>query len=99
MAPSAEPLLKMPEAVDLSCGGNHSLVSFKAAGQLPASPMPKKNRQIPNCKGVIAKACTSPAVVQKAMHNEYPIRVPNLSITKPEKAFDNMYATKKAVAI
>src|SRR5947208_15728347 len=97
MAPSADPLLKMPEAVDLSSGGNHSVTSFKATGQLPASPIPKKNLTIPNCKGVITNAWINPAVVQNAMHIEYPIRVPSLSITKPETALDSMYATKNAV--
>src|SRR5688572_7990189 len=70
IAPNAAPLLKMPEAVERSCGGNHSLVMRTAAGQLPASPIPKRNRQIPNCNGVTAKAWIRPAVVQKAIHNE-----------------------------
>jgi hypothetical protein len=39
IAPKAEPLLNMPDAVDRSFGGNHSPVSFNAAGQLPASPI------------------------------------------------------------
>src|SRR6476620_1908940 len=97
MAPIAEPLLKIPDAVDLSSGGNHSVTNFNAAGQFPASPTPRRNLTMPNCNGVITNAWINPAVVQKAMHKEYPIRVPNLSITKPETAFDNMYATKNAV--
>jgi len=36
--PSAEPPLRIPEAVERSRGGNHSAVSFTAAGQFPASP-------------------------------------------------------------
>src|ERR1700730_5010849 len=99
MAPIAAPLLKIPEAVERSSGGNHSLVNFMAAGQFPASPTPNKNLQTPNWNGRVASAWSIAAVVQKAMHNEYPRRVPNLSIKNPETPLEIMYATKKAVAI
>ena len=66
--PSAEPLLKIPEAVERSCAGNHSAVSLTAAGQLPASPTPSRKRSTPKWNGVRASACRSAAVVQKAMH-------------------------------
>ena len=68
--PSAEPLLKIPDAVERSCGGNHSAVSFTAAGQLPASPMPRRKRSAPNCNGVRANACRTAAVVQTAIDSE-----------------------------
>ena len=42
MAPIAAPLLNIPVAVDRSSAGNHSPVSFMAAGQLPASPITKQ---------------------------------------------------------
>ena len=49
----------MPEAVERSCGGNHSAVSFTAAGQLPASPTPSRKRSTPKWSGVRASACRS----------------------------------------
>lgn len=58
-APIAAPLLKIPEAVDRSLGGNHSEVSFIAAGQFPASPIPNKNRKNPNQKE--AFSCLTPS--------------------------------------
>jgi hypothetical protein len=47
MAPTAAPLLNKPMAVERSSGGNHSPASLIPAGQLPASPIPSKNLQIP----------------------------------------------------
>ena len=41
-APAAAPLLKIPDAVKRSSGGNHSLVNFIADGQFPASPIPEE---------------------------------------------------------
>jgi len=68
--PRAEPLLKIPEAVERSRGGNHSAVSFTAAGQLPASPIPSRKRSAPNCSGVRASACSVAAVVQTPIERE-----------------------------
>ena len=65
IAPRAEPLLKIPDAVERSCGGNHSLVSFKAAGQLPASPNPRTARKRRNSPAVRANACAMAAPDQK----------------------------------
>ncbi len=99
IAPTAAPLLKMPVAVERSSGVNHSLVSFIAAGQFPASPTPSKNLHMPKWKGNLATACSNDAVVQKVMHKAYPNFVPSLSIIKPDIRLDAMYAAKNAVAI
>src|ERR1700688_1287680 len=40
IAPTEEPLLKMPEASARSRSGNHSATTLTPAGQFPASPMP-----------------------------------------------------------
>src|SRR5438309_4730738 len=45
IAPTEDPLLKMPEARARSRSGNHSATTFTPAGQFPASPMPSRNRE------------------------------------------------------
>src|SRR6266478_2043592 len=87
-APSAAPLLKMPDASARSREGNHSLTTFTPAGQLPASPAPSKNRQAPRLIGPTAKKCKMPAVDQTNMHSAYPNRVPTRSINGPDRPLE-----------
>ena len=44
IAPAEAPELKIPVASERSRGGNHSAVALMAAGKLPLSPKPRKNR-------------------------------------------------------
>src|SRR5580698_776212 len=44
MAPTPAPELKIPVAKARSRGGNHSAVALTAAGKLPLSPSPSRNR-------------------------------------------------------
>src|SRR5580692_5837917 len=46
MAPTLAPELKIPVANDRARGGNHSAVALIAAGKLPLSPSPRRNRAI-----------------------------------------------------
>src|SRR6185369_1497029 len=69
MAPTADPLLKMPEASARSRSGNHSATTFTPPGQFPASPIPSRNRQTPRLTAPLAKACNSAAADHHAMHN------------------------------
>src|ERR1039458_9515369 len=71
-APMDAPLLKMPEASARSFAGNHSLTSLAAAGQLPASPAPRRNRKHPSESGPRAKTCSIPASDHQSMQQAYP---------------------------
>ena len=66
-APTDAPLLKMPEAKALSPGGNHSPTSLAPAGQLPASPAPRRNRKHPSESGPRANTCNIPATDHQSM--------------------------------
>ena len=81
----AAPLLNMPAASARSRAGNHSVTTFTAAGQLPASPMPSKKRKPASDHGPVASACRMPAVDHHAMHSAYPNRVPRRSKKRPRK--------------
>src|SRR2546429_5347394 len=62
IAPTADPLLKIPDARARSRGGNHSATTFTPAGQLPDSPIPRRNRAPPSDHGPNTQACKSAAV-------------------------------------
>ncbi len=47
IAPTFDPELKRPVAKARSRSGNHSATVLIAAGKLPASPSPRKNRAMP----------------------------------------------------
>ena len=67
MAPKAEPLLKMPLASARSRSGNHSATTLTPPGQLPASPIPSRNRNAPRLQGPVAKACSTAAPDHQTM--------------------------------
>ena len=69
IAPSAAPLLKIPAARVRSCGGNHWVTIFTAAGQLPASPTPRRKRHTPNDQGPRATAWSMPATDHQMTNN------------------------------
>ena len=69
MAPTAEPLLKKPEARARSVSGNHSATTLTAPGQLPASPMPSRKRNTPRLTAPLAKACRNAAADHHAMQS------------------------------
>src|ERR1017187_1995250 len=48
VAPMPDPALNMPNAIDLSFGGNHSEMAFEAAGKQPPSPIPSKKSPAPS---------------------------------------------------
>src|SRR6185369_15521073 len=57
IAPTEDPLLKSPEARARSDSGNHSATTLSPAGQLPASPIPSRNRYAPRLTAPVAKRC------------------------------------------
>ena len=57
IAPIAEPLLNRPDANARSRSGNHSATTFTPAGQLPASPIPSRKRNIPKLRAPLEKTC------------------------------------------
>src|SRR3954466_3185662 len=69
MAPTDDPLLKMPDASARSLSGNHSATSLMAAGQLPASPMPSNNRERPRLIGPTTNACMMEATDHQPMQS------------------------------
>src|SRR5262245_41973908 len=46
-APTAEPVLKIPNASERSRGGNHSATALPEPGKPPPSPMPSRKRHTP----------------------------------------------------
>src|SRR5436190_21907319 len=56
IAPMLVPELKIPVASARSFFGNHSATVLIAAGKLPASPRPRKNRATPKPRTVVASA-------------------------------------------
>src|SRR5215469_3898130 len=69
IAPTEEPLLKIPEASARSGGGNHSETTFTAAGQLPASPIPSRKRHAPRLHTPPANLCNIDAADHQAMQS------------------------------
>ncbi len=78
------PELKIPTANARSFFGNHSATVFKLAGKTPASPNPNANRAAANPASDPASPCAIDAKLQNAIASEYPSRVPNLSINRPD---------------
>src|SRR4051794_26279536 len=68
--PTDEPALKIPTPRALCRGANHSETAFVAAGQLPGSPSPSRNRQIPKLHTPVANACSIAASDHTPMNNE-----------------------------
>ena len=87
IAPTDDPLLKIPEANERSSAGNHSATTFTAAGQLPASPIPSRKRNTPSDSAPRANACNSAHRDHQPTNSAYPARVPSRSIITPEKPF------------
>ncbi len=67
IAPMAALLLKMPQARARSRAGNHSVATMTPAGQLPASPTPRRNRNPASDRAPVVSACKMPAVDHTAM--------------------------------
>ena len=49
-APTLDPVLKIPNAIARSFGGNHSATTFPEPGNPPPSPIPSRKRNTPNPK-------------------------------------------------
>src|SRR5947209_19397429 len=72
MAPTFEPLLKMPVASARSFFGNHSATVLMAAGKLPASPKPNAKRAAPKPNAERASEWHIAATDQNVMAKEKP---------------------------
>ena len=70
--PSAVPLLKIDIANARSFTGNHSVVTFAAPGQLPASPKPSRKRKTLSDPAPRAVACAIAASDHSVIENENP---------------------------
>ncbi|OQB94896.1 MAG: hypothetical protein BWX84_00108 [Verrucomicrobia bacterium ADurb.Bin118] len=95
-APTFEPALKIPTAKARSRRGNHSAVVLTAAGKLPDSPKPSKNRAMPKPNGVRASACPAAARLHSTSATAYPMRVPTRSMKRPMMTKPMAYASVKA---
>src|SRR6185312_14994052 len=84
MAPIAEPLLNIPDASARSRSGNHSATTLTPAGQFPASPIPKRDRNRPSDHGPRESAWSSAAADHHAAQSAKPKRVPKRSSKGPE---------------
>src|ERR1700692_483087 len=91
--PSDEPALKIPTPSARCLGGNHSATALAAAGQLPGSLRPSRNRTAPNDQIPVVSACSMAAIDQVEMKTAKPRRVPNRSTRYPEPAYMMAYAT------
>src|SRR5215831_10644373 len=94
-APTAVPALMIPMAVARCEGLNHSATARVAAGKLPPSPAPKRNRLTANIANVVAKAWLAQASDQKIIITVNPRRVPSTSTNFPPPAYMKAYANRK----
>ena len=75
---------KAPEKPDTDTPhANDHVVTILAAGKLPASPSPRKNRAIPKPSAEAVKACPMEARLQKPMMRAKPMRQPIRSTMRP----------------
>src|SRR5690349_19880724 len=92
--PMDEPLSKNAVANPRSSFGNHSDTALVAAGQLPDSPAPSKERKpaklyIPFAKDVAIATSEYQATVKLR-----PRRVPTTSINRPFRVWPRVYAIR-----
>src|SRR5947199_9729521 len=80
IAPTFEPLLKMPVASARSFFGNHSATVLIQAGKLPASPRPSAKRALPKPHAERATERHMAPIDQQTTETEKPLRVPNVAI-------------------
>ena len=60
------------------------------AGKFAASPNPSKARATPNVNALVAHACIIAATLHTVIAIAKPIRVPNLSSSRPAPSMPNM---------
>ena len=89
----------MPVACARSFCGNHSATVLMQAGKFAASPKPSKTRAIPKVNALVASACPMAARLQTVIAIAKPMRVPNLSSSRPAPSMPNMYASENAVVM
>ena len=77
--PSDEPALNIPTPNARCPGGNHSATALAAAGQLPGSLKPSRNRAQPSDHVPRTSACSMAATDHVATKTAKPRRVPNRS--------------------
>ena len=77
----------MPTPNARCLAGNHSATAFAAAGQLPGSASPSKNRHAAREDFPTTAACSIPAADHTVTKSANPHRVPSRSTTYPEPAY------------
>ena len=68
-------------------------------GKFADSPNPSRVRATPNVNALVAHACIMAATLQTVMAIAKPIRVPNLSSSRPAPSMPHMYAIENAVVM
>ena len=84
MPPIPDPLSKIATATPRSPAGNHSETALVADGQLPASPVPSRNRAAQKDQSPRQRECDIAATDQNAANNAMPQRTPMRSTIHPE---------------
>jgi len=85
-APVLDPALKIPIALPRSFAGNHSDIALVAAGQLPASPTPRRKRKTARLRTPRAKRWTKVAADHHTNMTANPHFVPIESRNAPDAA-------------
>ena len=86
-APTAVPALTRPMAVARSAAGNHSAITFVAAGNPPPSPAPSRKRLSASMPTPVARLWLAQAIDQNIMMRKNPRRVPSRSTSAPPPAY------------
>ena len=78
-----EPVLNIPNAKELSVGGNPTDTTLAESGKLPPFPIPRKNRTTPKPRTDDTKPCNILAIDLQIIMKVYLMRVQSKSIILP----------------
>src|ERR1700746_2924374 len=95
--PIEEPLSKKAVANARSRFGNHSETTLVAAGQLPDSAAPSKNRNAAKLRSPVAREVIVEMIEYQATVRLRPRRVPKRSNILPQRPCPTEYAIRKAI--
>src|SRR5687768_12697186 len=91
-APTLEPVLKIPNAIARSRGGNHSATTLPDPGNPPPSPIPSRKRYTPSPRTDVAVPVKKLAADHQMIITAYPARAPSQSMMRPPPAYMIAYA-------
>src|SRR5438128_2646931 len=96
--PIEEPLSKRAVASPRSRLGNHSDTALEAAGQLPDSPAPSKNRNAAKLRNPVAIEVQIETIEYPNTVKLRPRLVPNRSMSRPNTVWPMEYAMRKPMS-